>query len=93
MTSCSTICEAQAAATIQLAAIAREHGEGSGLLAHCEEMWRRLEAEALVSVRHGDLENALAILRRGVQVLADAGEAARNEELPVDDLALLLRAV
>jgi hypothetical protein len=87
------LCEAQDAAAATLAVLAQEHGATSRLVIHCEEMWRRLEDTALAAVKRGDLDGALSLLRRGVEVLADAREAARRQELPIEDLATLMQAI
>jgi hypothetical protein len=87
------LCEAQDAAAATLALLAHEHGATSRLVVHSEEMWRRIEDAALAAVRRGDLDGALTLLRRGVDVLADALEAARRHELPIEDLATLMQAI
>ena len=75
-----------------LGRLAAGFGAGSRLVRQCELAWAEAHRTAVASVLHGDYVNAAAILRDVVQGLAQAEVAASRGELPLDDIALLVRS-
>jgi hypothetical protein len=82
--------EARAEAAGWLLAIAVDHGSDSALHAQGEQLWARAEREALASLEHGDLANAVSILEHAVHQLARAPEILKRNELTPQDLAGLM---
>jgi hypothetical protein len=80
-------------AAILLARIAREHGASSALYVHCRDLWLRRERDARLSIHHGDLSNATAILERTLHVLRYGPEALVRDHLPVEQVIELMNGV
>jgi len=85
-----TYVEARAEASGWLLAIAVDHGSESPLHRQGEELWARAEREALASLEHGDLGNAVSILEHAVHQLAQAPQILKRNELTPQDLMGLM---
>lgn len=85
-----TYVEARAEAAGWLLTIAVDHGSDSALHRQAERLWARAEREALASLEHGDLPNAVSILELAVHQLARAPEILKRNELSPQELAGLM---
>ncbi len=75
-----------------LARIADESGTDSRLHRLCAEIWRQRDADARLSLSHGDAANARVVLERAVHLLTLGPCILARSELAFADLELLLRA-